>query len=359
MRTAVILALAVLAACGKAAPASEQKPKIVDPPVSVQTAPIQRQKLPRLLTLTGSVIAHAQSEVAANVGGRIVATYVERGQAVKKGDPLALVDARAAGLSASAAKAQSEAAATQVELAQQECARADKLFAEGASTAAEHARARAQCKAQLFSATAAQANADLAKKVVGDSMIRAPIDGVIGERYVNVGEFVQQPSRIASIYAMDPVRVQISVPEAAVAQIREGQTLQLRVGAWGDRTFPARVEYISAALRPNTRDLIVEALASNPDHALRPGMFGTVSLQIGKEEHPTVPVEALRRDGSVSRLFLSREGKAFELVVRTGLEKDGRVAVIEDFEPNDTVILNPPAQLRDGSAIEVSDAVAR
>ena len=86
--------------------------------------------MPRYLTLTGSVIAERQSEVAANVGGRVAATYVERGQPVKAGQVIARVDAKAAGFQAQAATAQSKAAETQVEQARQDCARADVLAAD-------------------------------------------------------------------------------------------------------------------------------------------------------------------------------------------------------------------------------------
>lgn len=353
MKRLVLLAVLALAAgCrgadeGKAAPAAPQ----VEAPVQVSLAPIVVQKVPRYLTLTGSVIANRQSQVAANVSGRIVATYVERGQEVKQGQVLALVDSRTAGLSASAAAAQASAAQTQEALAQADCDRADKLYAQGVMPDAEHDRAKAQCSAQVFQAKAAKANAAVAQKLAFDTSIRAPFDGSIGERFVNVGEFVQPSSPVASVYSTDPVRVQISVPEAAVSKVSKGQMLKVEVGAYPDRTFPARVEYVSPALRASTRDLVVEALASNPDGALKPGMFGAVRLVVAEEEHPTVPASALRVDGAAKRLFLARDGHAFEQVVRTGVAQDGRVALLDEVGNDEKVIDHPPATLSDGAPI--------
>ena len=334
------------AAAGAAKPAAQAQA-----PIRVMTEAVHAQPMPRYLTLTGSVYADRQSEVAANVSGRVTSTSVERGKPVRFGDILAVVDSKAAGFSAAAATAQSQAAETQVELARQECARADTLFAQGAIAKSEFDRLKSQCNAQLFQASAARANADLAGKLAGDTVIRAPIDGMVGERYVNVGEYVQPPTKVASIFAINPARVSISVPEQAVGLVKEGQTLQVHVSAW-EKSFPAVVRYISPALRPNTRDLIIEALASNGDGALRPGMFATVLLLVGEEEQPTVPVDAIKVDGTVKRMFLARDGHAFELVVRTGVEKDGRVAVLETFGKEDRVIVNPPSGLRDGTSIQ-------
>ena len=113
---------------------------------------------------------------------------------------------------------------------------------------------------------------------------------------------------------------------------------------------------MSPALRAQTRDLLIEARADNKDGALRPGMFATALLLVGDEVQPTVPVEALRVEGTVKRLFLAREGQAFEMVVRTGVTKDGRVVVLEPLDDKTHVILKPPPGLQDGSTIRVSGA---
>ncbi len=349
------IALLALAACNKAA---EERPnasaplKMALPPVEVETVPVAHEKMPRNLTLTGSVMADKQSDVAANVSGRITVTYVERGMPVKAGQIIALVDSRAAGFSAAAANAQSQAAQSQVELARQDCARADTLFNQGAMAKSEYDRQKTQCTAQLHQATAARANADLAGKLAGDTVIRSPIDGTVGERFINVGEYVQPSIKVASVYAINPVRINISVPEAVVGQVKEGQTLDVRVSAWPDRSFPATVKFVSPALRANTRDLIVEASAQNDDGALKPGMFATVLLKTGEEDQATVPKTAISADGTIKRLFLAKNGQAFEMVVRLGAEKEDRVAVLEPLTKDDQVIIKPPPGLHDGSSIQ-------
>ena len=362
MNQRVSLALIVLALSGCKKPeeaASADKPQAAaNPPVAVEEAPVEIRPMPRLLTLTGNVTADRQSEIAANVAGRVIATPIERGRKVQAGETIAIVDSKAAGFSVAATAAQAELAVTQVHQAEEDCARAERLFKEGAVAEAEYNRSKTQCKGQLLQATAARAQAELQAKLAGDSIIRAPFAGAIGERYVNPGEYVQPASKVASIYSFDPVRVTVSVPEPAVGKVKEGQTLELRVASEPDRGFPATVVFMSPALRANTRDLLIEAKAPNPDALLRPGMFATVEINVGDEKVPTVPEDAILSEGTVHKMFLVRDGKAFEMVVRTGVKKDGRIAVLETLTDKDRVIRHAPKGLRDGASVLVGAAPA-
>jgi len=349
----LLMLLLTVCACRKSdEAASPPKPHEVKlPPVAVVDAPVELRKMPRLLTLTGSVTADRQSEVAASVAGRIVSTAIERGRRVKAGEMLAIVDSKAASFSAAASAAQAELADTQVAQAQEDCARAEHLYKEGAIALAESNRQKTQCKTQLLQASAARSQAELSAKLAGDTIIRAPFAGAIGERYVSAGEYVQPATRVASIYAFDPVRVTLSVPEPAVGQVQEGQGLDLHVTASPGRAFPATVVYLGPALRSSTRDLLIEAKAPNADGALRPGMFATAELTVGEETLPTVPEDAVIVEGTVKRIFLAREGRAFAMVVRTGVKKDGRIVVLEAFDDKTRVIRHPPPGLGDGASI--------
>jgi len=348
-----LLALASLAGCKGSESASEVKPSVAPAPaVKVETASVEIKKMPQFLTLTGTVIADRQSDVAANVSGRILSAPMERGQTVSQGQVLATVDARAAGFSATAATAQAKGAETQEKLAQAECDRADTTFQKGAISRAEYDRLKTQCTAQVFTSTAARANAELAAKQLGDTTIRAPFDGVIAERFINAGEYVQLQTKVATIVRIKPVRVQISVPEEATRLVKEKDTLTIHVAAWGDRPFPAVIRYVAPSLRAATRDLVVEAVAANADGALRPGMFATASILVAEADQPTVPENAIMIDGTTKRIFLARGGQAFEMVIRTGGTKDGHTTIMEPLTATDKVIVNPPPGLHDGVAVE-------
>lgn len=347
----VVSMLPGLAGCSrqdaKASVASAPKPA-----VKVNTTPVVKRPMPQVLLLTGNLTAFRQADIAANASGKVVATYVERGASIKQGEILARLDAGSASLMAVAASAQSDLAKNQMELAKRECARAQALFDKGTVTQAEYDRMMSQCTNSQYAAAAAAANQLVAAKTVGDSSIRAPFAGVIGERYANVGEFLQPMSKVVSIYAMDPLRLELTVPESSLAAVHVNTSVRFTVTAYGTESFTGTVKFISPNVRKQSRDVVVEALVNNPDGKLRPGMFAAAKVLL--EEKPTlvVPASALRTTETSSRVFVVSKGEAEERVVQVGESKGVEVGIVTGLTEGETVVTSPPAELRDGSRLE-------
>lgn len=341
-----------LVACKGADAASEKAAKQSEtPPVKVETVNAIELPMPELLTLTGTLRASQESDVAADASGKVTATMVERGQAVKQGETLAVLDARGAALTATAFAAQSGLAKAQLEQAQKECQRVQSLFKSGAISQAEYDRTTTQCQAGQFSAVAAQAQQASAQKIVGDAVIRAPFSGIVGERLVNVGQYVQPATKVISLYAPDPLRLELTVPESSIANIKPDLPVAFSVSAFGDKTFSGAVKFISPNIRQSTRDLVIEALVPNADLELRPGMFAVAHLTIGERKLPTVPTSAVRKDDSGARVFVVIERRLQERVVSLGGEKDGRIGVSSGVKANEAVVVKPGPELRDGAPV--------
>src|SRR6185295_19405618 len=166
-------ALPPLAARDVATSNAQTNAQKVDPAVTVTTTAVGTRALPRTLTLTGTLTASRESAVAADVTGKVAEIFVERGSRVRAGAALVRLDRRSAALMEAEAQSQAAAARSQATLASTECARADKLFAEGAINQAEHDRARAGCESAMQSAQAATAREQLAGKTVGDLIVKA------------------------------------------------------------------------------------------------------------------------------------------------------------------------------------------
>lgn len=321
-------------------------------PIDVQTATIATAAMPTHIQLTGSILADRQVQVAADVNGVVVATRVERGQQVRKGDVIAVVDTRVSQLSAKANSAQAEAQSAQLAAAEADCKRADDLHSQGVISDSQYERSRAACEAQRQAVAAARAAADITQTNLGKTSIRAPFDGIVGERMVEVGAFVSSASPVATLYAAGGLRVRFPVPEFHISGVEIGRRVEVVVSSQPDRRFPGTVQYVSGALREATRDLVVEAVLDQPDPALRPGMFARVDLETGEQSVAVVPASAIRAEGTVHRLFLVREGRAFEQVVRVGSTRDGQTAVLTDVAAGDVVVVSPPESLRDGQKVE-------
>src|SRR5262252_2498134 len=189
-------------------------------PISVQTAAVVKKPMPEYLTVTGNLRAHQATELAADAAGKVTSTAVERGQKVKKGDVLVTLDSRGAALSVNAAEAQAKLVQTQLEQARRDCERSKHLLETGAVSKAEYDRTSSLCQSSQWSAAAAQVQERSANKAVGDMRVRAPFDGIVGERYVNVGQYVASSTPIVSIYNPDPLRLEMTIPEANVGAIK-------------------------------------------------------------------------------------------------------------------------------------------
>ncbi|WP_437733245.1 efflux RND transporter periplasmic adaptor subunit [Sorangium sp. So ce1335] len=351
----LLLALAASAAgCATKASASDAPgaAQAAATPVRVETAVVREAPMPRSLALTGTLRGDRETDLAANAVGRVLETFVERGAEVKKGDLLARLDVRAAALTAAEARANAALTRAQEETARRECERHRALFEGGAISRAEHDRIADQCRSAPLSVEAAAARARAASQSVGDGQIRAPFDGTITERFVDVGEYVRHDSRVVALVSKGAPRLQFTVPEASLAAVRPGGALTFTVPAYPGRSFTGAVRWIGGAVREATRDLVAEAEVEDPDGALRPGMFASVALATGEAPSLVVPRSAVVPREGRAHLFAVVDRRLEERVVQTGAEKGDAVAVLRGVRAGEAVVINPSEALQNGLAVE-------
>ncbi len=345
-----VLVLALLGAgCSKEASA-EVEPAA--PPLDVEIAAPVVATVPRSVRLTGSLVGDVESNLAANASGRVIEVKVDVGARVKKGDVLARLDTNAASLVASEAGAQAELARSRRESAKRECERATKLFESGAISKQELDRTQDQCKNSDLDVRAAELRVGQASKTVVDGVVRSSVDGVVTERFVEPGEYVRPDSNVVRVATVDPLRLQIQVPEAFVASAKEGAQVSLSVSAYPGRSWAGAIDRRGVAVRSASRDVVCEAQIANQDGALLPGMFATVALVVGEEALPTVPSSAVRSSDGKTRVFVVTSGHANERAVSLGPAVGERVAIRRGLSPADQIVLSPPADLENGRAVE-------
>ena len=323
------------------------------PSIHVQSSVVEAKPMPRGLPLSGSLVANQQADVAANASGRVMQTFVERGAFVHAEAALAQLDVRGAQWSESEARANLANAEAQQQLAASQCARNQELFKKGAISSDEWERISNACTTSASQSEAAKARMQLATKNLTDATVRAPFSGMISERFVSRGEYVQPSTRVATLVELDPLRLQVTVSEADLQHIAEGQKLMFQVQSYPGSMFEGKVRYIGPAMRSNTRDLVVEALVKNADHKLRPGMFATVSMELADQPLPVVPKAALRAGGVSPHVFAIVRGRVEERAVQIGAERNGYVAILNGISAGDSIVTNLTADVKDG--IPVAD----
>lgn len=353
LRTSVFLValagLSGLAGCNRPAQA---KTEDAAPPLHVDTADVTEIAAPVLLRLTGSLRGAKETDLAANASGRVTKTNVERGAEVTKGQIIAQLDTSAAALSLAEARVQVATSKTQEDINKADCARYEQLKAKGAVTDLEYDQVTAKCKTAPLTLEAAQARQSMAAKNVGDGTIRAPFAGVVAERYVEVGEYVQSSSKVVSLAQISELRLEFSVPEANVAKVSSGSKVQFKVSAYKDESFEGTVRFVSGAVRASTRDLVAEALVQNPDKKLLPGMFADVQLDVGVEQLPSVPLTAVFERQDKKRVYVVADGHLQERVLQVGPVVGDRLTAKSGLKVGDKVAVGQLETLSNGARVD-------
>ncbi|MET0384730.1 MAG: efflux RND transporter periplasmic adaptor subunit [Polyangiales bacterium] len=321
-------------------------------PVHVESVAIAQRAVPRFVPLTGTLTAELRTQLTANASGRVVRTFVERGQKVERGALLAQLDVRAAAANAAEAEASVASAQTQLDVARAECERYDGLVLRGAITKQEHDRQTANCKQQLAAVAVSQARVSSASLAVGDGTIRAPFAGIVTERIISVGDYVQPSSKVVTLVVSHPLRLKMTVPERRISQIKEGALVTFSPPSQPDKTYSGTVKYISGEVRETTRDVVVEAVVPNADGALMPGMFVNVSLHAGEHPMPVVPKNAVFATGDEKSIYVIEDKHLTLRIVKLGVEAGEDVALEEGAGAGELAVLKPTASLSDGARIE-------
>ncbi|MEO7668260.1 MAG: efflux RND transporter periplasmic adaptor subunit [Polyangia bacterium] len=324
-------------------------------PLSVQVVAAHSVKVPRLLTLSGTLTGAEQAQVAAGAAGKVLATYVERGSVVKKGSPLAKLDSRLITAQAQEASAQVESLKAQQAQAELDCERTQRMFDKGAISKADYDRAHTQCATAKWSLAGAEARRTQTQEALHDSQIRAPFAGMVVERAVSAGEYVRPDSRVVTLVSVDKLRVELTVPEGDVATVKEGMPVTFRLAAAAAKKqvlYQGRVRYIGPAVRQQSRDAIVEAVVDNPGHDLRPGMFVTAELALGEQELPAVPRAAVREDGAQRHVFVATGDRLEERLVQVMNTGGAELAVVSGLKSGEKVVAPLTPDVRDGARIK-------
>jgi membrane fusion protein (multidrug efflux system) len=352
LAVALALVTVVAAGCSNTDAAGRKADAARPKPLRVDTLVVAERQLPSSLQLAGSLKANQESDVAANASGRVLRTMVERGSFVAAGAPLAQLDTRMSTLFTGEAKANFETARQQRALAEADCARYDKLAEKGAISRQELDRVTSTCKTTLSAATAAESRAEQALQTLGDATIRAPFPGLVAERFVSVGEYVRPDTKVAHVVDIDPLRLELTLPEQSMGAVKMGQKVQFQVSAFPDRTFEGTVRYIGPSVRAATRDLVFEALVTNKGKLLRPGLFATARLDAATQSLPVVPKSALKPDGDSWRIFVVVGKQLEERIVQTAPAPGGEVAIVSGLKAGERVVAHPSDQIVDGLDVE-------
>jgi multidrug efflux system membrane fusion protein len=320
------------------------------PPATVTAAEAKSEVIPNLLTAVGDLAAVHQVNVTSDVSGRITDIMFTAGSSVKAGSPLVqLFDGPEQGDLASF-KAQATGAQLALDRAKQ---LASRQFGP-------------QATADAAQATFDQASAGIAKTqaIISQKLVRAPFDGELGVRHVEVGQFLTAGTQIVSLTDLSHLYANFTVTEKDSGNLKVGQTVRIAVDAYPGRPFEGKITAIEPQIATDTRNIRVQATIANPDHILKPGMFTTTTVVLpDKPAVVTVPETAVDYTLYGDSVYLITEKKeddgktslsAVRTFVRTGNRIDGRAEVLSGLKPGDRVVAVGQLKLQSGAAVAIS-----
>jgi membrane fusion protein, multidrug efflux system len=320
------------------------------PPSTVTVAEVKTEVVPNLLTAVGDLAAVHQVNVTSDVSGRITDIMFTPGATVKAGSPLVqLFDAPDQGDLASF-KAQAI-------VGQQSLDRAKTLAARqfGPQSTVDTAQAAYD-----------QANAGIAKTqaIISQKLVRAPFDGVLGVRHVEVGQFLTAGTMIVTLTDLSQIYANFTATEKESARLKDGQTVRVMVDAYPGKVFEGKITTVEPQINTDTRNIRVQATIDNPDHVLKPGMFATTTVVLpDKESVVTVPETAVDYTLYGDSVFQIVEKKADDgttslvavrTFVRTGDRIEGRAVISSGLKPGDRVVAVGQLKLQSGAAVAIS-----
>jgi membrane fusion protein (multidrug efflux system) len=217
---------------------------------------------------------------------------------------------------------------------------AEEVFARTRKLVTRDAASAAQKDAAAAELGVARARVDLARVALERTEIRAPFDGALGMKLVSPGDRISDETPLVQIDSIARLQLTFPTSEHGIRFARPGLPLELRVGPYPGETFAGEVFFVSPALDPNSRRVIVKAWVPNDDRRLRPGLFANVDMEVGRRENAIlVPESAVVFDRQGTYVWrVGDDGAASRVPVQVGLRKAGRVELSLGLRPGDRIV---------------------
>ena len=385
-------AVVVLTAAGCSKSETAQAHARDGTPKAVQAEPVRQDSVRRAVDVVGTLAAVDEVTISSEADGKVAKILADLGDRVTAGQLLVQLDnekqqytyaQQQAALARTLAQYGApdsehlpeledtpDARRANADLVQatQAFDRASELFKRTliSQQALDDAKAALQSKRAIYNSAiqnaknlrasiqASEATMKLAARQLRDTEIRAPFDGFVQKRFVNMGELVKTQMPVMAIVRLDPLKVTAEIPEKMAPWITSGQAVDIKVDAYQDRTFTGKVSRISPAVNTATRAFPFEALVPNREAVLKPGTFARVHIESGKVDSVlTVPFAALQYRYGVNRVFVVNGDKLAIRELSVGERVGDRIEVMSGVKAGERVAITDVDSLNDGAAVTV------
>jgi membrane fusion protein (multidrug efflux system) len=350
-----VLALAVLWAC-----AYSQTPARAQPVPPVETETVRSSPVIRKLELSGSVSSPNQSQISTLVPGLVSKVHFDSGANVKEGDLLLELDSELEEAAYEQAVAQTEQAAGEVKDAKRRLDIAASLAKRQYGPQNEVDARSAEVEIDVATHDGYRAEQKRRAVILDRHKLKAPFDGVISKRMVEVGQWVTPGTAVFELVAMKNFRIDVPVPQYYYARLREGADVAIEVDTLPGEEIPAKIGALIPVSDPDARTFTLRVLPTRDNIPITPGMSARVLVDLDTGAHDVVVSrDALIRypDGRITVWVVNTEGDKLSVTERRieiGLAFDGLVQVLSGLKEGERVVVRGNESLREGQAVRLA-----
>jgi RND family efflux transporter MFP subunit len=345
----------LLSACAGEA----DKAPVPDAPAAVRVGPenvvaVARDVIVVGPTISGEIRAVREATVRAEIGGSMTQVSVEEGQAVRKGALLGRIETRTLDDARQSASSAVRSAENQVAVARREMERTETLVKAGALAARDLDVARSSVTAADAQLADAKSRLASAERQLGDTVLRAPIDGIVSTRAVNAGDVVSIGTELVTIIDPSSMRLEASVQSDDLSRLQVGQTVEFSVRGY-DQRFEGRIQRISPQADPTTRQVPIYVSIPNVGGRLVAGLFAEGRVVGERAEGLVVPANAVNTQGAAWVLRVA-DGRTERVDVTLGLRdpRTERVQIAAGVTEGDTLLRGAAQGITPGTPVTVS-----
>ena len=324
-------------------------------PIPVRTFKAARIEFTDLLPVLGTVRGQSEVELKFEVNGILKSLDFREGDLVQKGKTLAALDDREARLKLEYAQSKRQTAEVQLKLAKKRLSVNEQLYRLGAIILPKLEESQIEVEQAETQVETAIKEVNLAQNELTRVVLKAPIDGVIGTRQVEVGGYVTPQAAVATLMEVNSVYVEVGIIERDIERIRLGQRVKVTVDSLPNTTFEGRVDNLAPLIEGKSRTLTAKVKVENNQGQLLPGMFARCEIAVfEKPDVLVVPTAALKDadgDGKFESVFLIQGDKAALKAITLGYLTTDYAEVTQGLEEGQQVVNEARGNLKEGSAV--------
>jgi len=308
--------------------------------VPVEGKVISAQPLDNTIRVTGAVLANESVAMKSEISGKVEKIYFKEGNRVKKGNLMLTINS-------DEIEAQLERLKFTQQLNEDIEFRLRQLLE-------KEAISREEYEIGLTTLNTTLSDIKEQEAILAKHQIVAPFDGIIGLRQVSEGSYISPSDLIVSIYNINPIKIEFSVPGKYSSNVKKGDVINFSVEA-SENLFEGKIYAIEPRIDPQTRTLKIRAICNNDSEVLIPGQFANIAYTLNSvNDALMVPSQAIIPELNSHKLFTYKSGKVSQSTVVIGLRTDSEVQVMEGLNPGDTVITTGILQIRQGMPVSLT-----